>query len=83
MITPSHIIKTRVERKRAYFNHYSCRATVELPGRMLAEQIFYGSDGREVRARAEAWVHREAEAQARAYQTAWRSVRESKQFSWG
>lgn len=82
MLTPNNVIKTRVERKRATFNRYACRATVELPGRILSEELFYGSDGREVRRRAESWVHREAEAWARAKQTAWRDVRESKKFQW-
>lgn len=83
MFTPTTVIKTRVVPCRASFNRHGYRAVVELPTRALAELSFYGNDGRKVRAEAIAWVHAEAERQARIYGTAWRSVADSKRVAWG
>ena len=77
MHTPPDVIKTRVQRCRAYFNRYGCRASIVTATGLLDELRFYGSDGREVRARAVAWAHAHAEQFARIYQTAWQDVRQS------
>jgi hypothetical protein len=83
MFTPSHVIKTRIAPRRAYFARYACRAIVELPGRELSSCAFYGNDGRKTRAEAIEWAHQEAERQAQIHCTAWRDVRDSKRIPWG
>lgn len=83
MFTPSTVIKARVTPCRAYFNRRGYRAVVELPTQALAELSFYGNDGRKVRAEAIAWVHAEADRQARIHGTSWRSVADSRRVAWG
>lgn len=86
MFTPSHVIKTAVERAGYSLPHrgrYGCIAKVALPDRMLAAQFFFGNDGRATRRRAEDWAHGEAERLARELATAWQDVRDSKRSRWG
>jgi hypothetical protein len=82
MHTPSSVIKTRVYARRAHFARRGYTAVVELPGQLLAEQHFYGDDGRKVRSEAIEWAHKEGERQAKIKNTAWRDVRDSKRAPW-
>lgn len=83
MFTPSHVIKTFIRPRRAYFTRYGCAASVELPGEVLDVLHFYGNDGRVTRREAEAWAHARAEQFAKARATAWRDVRDSSRTRWG
>jgi hypothetical protein len=49
-------MKYAIERKRAYFTRYGCRAIVKLGTIVISDQNFYGADGRKVRAQAVAWA---------------------------
>lgn len=73
------IVHAYVGSCRAYFNRRGYIAYVRLSsGQLLAEERFYGNDGRKVRADAIRWAHKEAEKQALWHRTAWLGVRASR-----
>jgi hypothetical protein len=75
--TPTHVIKTRIVPRTAYFTRRGYEALIVLPDRVLDSCNFYGNHGRKVRAEAVAWAHERAERLAREHRTAWQDVRTS------
>lgn len=77
-VTPRHVIKCTVYRK-AHTLGYACAAYAHAPEpHVFSERTFTGRNGHAVRKDAIAWVHEEAERLAKANNTAWQDVYQSR-----